>query len=87
MCLGDIGVITKVWQEGGVPLALVDVRSTTETVCLLATPDVGEGASVLVHMGFVLEVLDPERAEEAKRLRAEATSEQPRLGDRRVPRR
>lgn len=87
MCLGEIGVITKTWQEDGVPLALVHVRSTTETVCLLATPHAEAGTSVLVHMGFALEILDPERAEEAKRLRAEATSQQRRFGERPVPRR
>ncbi len=78
MCLGEIGVVTKVWDEDGVPLALVEVRSTTVTVCLLATPDAAEGASVLVHMGFVLEVLDRERAEEATRLRGGVTSDDPR---------
>jgi hydrogenase maturation factor len=71
MCLGKVGVVTKVWDEDGVPLALVDTGATTETVCLLACPGVQEGASVLVHIGFVVEVLDPGTAEEARSLRAE----------------
>jgi hydrogenase maturation factor len=74
MCLGRVGVVMKVWEERGVPLALVDVGSTTETACLLASPEVAEGTSVLVHLGFVVEVLDPRSAEDARRLRAEAMS-------------
>jgi hydrogenase maturation factor len=74
MCLGKVGVVMKVWEEDGVPLALVDVESRTETACLLAAPEVAEGASVLLHMGFVVEVLDSGSADEARRLRAEATS-------------
>jgi hydrogenase maturation factor len=76
MCLGKVGVVMKVWEEDGVPLSLVDVGSTTETACLLAYPGVRQGTSVLVHLGFVVEILDRESAEEAKRLRAEAVSKE-----------
>ncbi len=31
MCLGKIGVATRVWQDGGVPLGLVGTGSTAET--------------------------------------------------------
>jgi hydrogenase expression/formation protein HypC len=76
MCLGKIGVITKVWQDGGVPVGLVDTGSTAETVCLLACPTARAGANVLVHLGFAVEVLDRRSAEEAARLRAGAGSEE-----------
>jgi len=74
MCLGKIGVATRVWQDGGVPLGLVGTGSTAETVCLLACPGAKPGTSVLVHLGFAVEVLDRESAEEAKRLRAGAAT-------------
>jgi hydrogenase expression/formation protein HypC len=72
MCLGTIGVITRVWEDGGVPLGLVASGSTSETVCLLACPGAGVGARVLVHLGFAVEVLDQTSADQAARLRAEA---------------
>ncbi len=78
MCLGKVGVVMKVWQEDGVPLALVEVGSTTETACLLACPEVVEGTSVLVHLGFVVETLDAESADQATRLRAEAMGKEKR---------
>jgi hydrogenase maturation factor len=78
MCLGQVGVVTRVWEEGGVPLALVDVDSGTVTACLLAAPEVVEGTSVLLHLGFVVEVLDSASANEARRLRAEAMSKEER---------
>jgi hydrogenase maturation factor len=78
MCLGRVGVVMKVWEESGVPLALVDMGSATETACLLASPEIGEGTSVLVHLGFVVEVLDPRSAEDAIRLRAEAMTKEER---------
>jgi hydrogenase maturation factor len=76
MCLGKVGVVTKVWEEGGVPMALVSTGSTSERACLLTAPEVVEGTSVLVHLGFVVEVLDPESAEEARRLRGETTGKE-----------
>ncbi len=73
MCLGKVGVITEVWDEGGVPMARLETTSTTtETVCLLAHPGLEEGARVLVHSGFVVQVLDPDTAAEAARLRSAA---------------
>lgn len=78
MCLGKVGVVTKVWEDEGVPMALVDVESATETACLVASPEVVEGTSVLVHLGFVVEVLDSRSAGEARRLRAEAMSKEER---------
>jgi len=75
MCLGRIGTVTKVWDEDGVPLSLVDVEGAAEQACLLGFPDVREGDDVLVHLGFVVEVLDPAHAADARTLRAAATTE------------
>jgi hydrogenase maturation factor len=72
MCLGKVGVIVQVWDEDGVPLALIDTGAATELACLLAFPDAEVGTDVLAHLGFVVEVLDPGAAEEAIRLRSGA---------------
>jgi len=71
MCLGLIGVVTRAFDEGGVPMADVDTGEGARSACLLYCPDAVVGDDVLMHMGFVMEVLDPERAAESRRLRRE----------------
>ncbi|HEV2375308.1 MAG TPA: HypC/HybG/HupF family hydrogenase formation chaperone [Streptosporangiaceae bacterium] len=70
MCLGTVGTLTRVWDEGGAPVGEVDTGAAAQQVSLLACPHAEVGASVLVHSGFVLEVLDPGTAREARRLRS-----------------
>src|SRR5579862_568191 len=69
MCLGMVGVLTRVWDEGGTLAGHVDSGTSTQQVSLLACPHAQVGASVLVHSGFVLEVLEADAAQEARRLR------------------
>jgi hydrogenase maturation factor len=52
-------------------MAEVDFGSRTDTVCLLYQPEAAVGAAVLVHMGFVMEELGEERAQDALALRKE----------------
>jgi len=70
MCLGKIGRITRRWDEGGIPMGEADTPGAPVNACLLYHPEVAVGDDVLVHMGFVVDVLDPERAEDARRLRS-----------------
>lgn len=58
MCLGTTGVITEVVDDDGVPMALVDTGTAVRTACLLTCPEAIPGATVLIHCGFVLEILD-----------------------------
>ena len=69
MCLGLIGVVTRTFEEDGVPMADVDTGDGDRSVCLLYCPDAVVGDDVLMHMGFVMEVLDPERAADSRELR------------------
>jgi hydrogenase expression/formation protein HypC len=75
MCLGSVGRIIRIWDAGGVPMAEVDFGSRTDTVCLLYQPEATIGTPVLVHMGFVMEELDEERANDALALRKEIAGE------------
>jgi hydrogenase maturation factor len=61
VCLGTVGVITAVRDEDGVPMALVDARQGQVSACLLTCPDAGVGRTVLVHCGYVLQILDDEQ--------------------------
>lgn len=65
MCLGDLGEVEHTWDEGGVPMASIN----GEPVCLMYTPDVGVGDSVLVHLGYAVEIIDPKSAADAVALR------------------
>lgn len=65
MCLGAIGVIERVWDEGGVPMAMIDGAP----VCLIYTPLAAIGDSVLIHIGYAMEIIDAERAADASALR------------------
>lgn len=69
MCLGEIGRVVRVWDEAGVPMALVRTASAELRTCLLCLPQAQEGRYVLVHLGFAVEVLDPVDAATALALR------------------
>ena len=75
MCLGSVGRIIRIWDEGGVPMAEVDFGTRTDAVCLLYQPQATINSPVLVHMGFVMEELDEERANDALALRKEIAGE------------
>jgi hydrogenase expression/formation protein HypC len=71
MCLGSVGKVIRTWEESGVPMAEVDFGHRADEVCLLYHPEVTVDTVVLVHMGFVMEELDEERATDALALRKE----------------
>lgn len=70
MCLGTIGRISRVWDEGGVPMAMVRSADGETPANLLYTPGARVDDDVLMQFGFVIEQLDRDRAEDALALRA-----------------
>lgn len=72
MCLGVLGVVQEVWDEGGLGMARIDADDGRELIaCLAYAPHADQGCDVLVHLGFVIEVLDPDEAAGARALRDE----------------
>lgn len=69
MCLGIVGRLTRVWDEGGLPMGHVAGQSEDRAVCLMYHPEAAVGTPVLAHMGFVLEILDDERLAAAEEFR------------------
>lgn len=65
MCLGDLGRLERTWDEGGLPMAEIN----GEPVCLMYTPDARIGDSVLVSLGYAVEIIDQKRAADAVALR------------------
>ena len=65
MCLGMTGVVTGIRDDDGIPMAVVDTADPADSAaaggipaCLLTCPEAGAGATVLVHSGYVLQILD-----------------------------
>jgi hydrogenase maturation factor len=59
MCLGTAGVVTRIRDDDGVPMALIDVGAAgVVPACLLTCQEAAVGDTVLVHSGYVLEIID-----------------------------
>ena len=65
MCLGELGHVLAVDGE----LATVQIGTVERTASLLMRPEAGVGDHVVVHTGFVVEVIGAEQAAEAAALR------------------
>lgn len=70
MCLGAIGVLVEIGEGAGMPYAVVDFGDRKAEVGSFTEEGLVPGAYVLVHSGFILEVLDEDRAAEMLDLRA-----------------
>lgn len=64
MCLGAIVCLQEIWDSGGMTMGRGD-ETNGDVVNLAYVPDVEAGDHVLVHLGFALEVLDPDTAAQA----------------------
>jgi hydrogenase maturation factor len=71
MCLGSIGRVVRTWDAGGIPMGRVHIPGRDMDACLMYHPAVAVGDDVVVHMGFVVEVLDGQTATDARALRTE----------------
>ena len=59
MCMGMTGVVTETCDDDGIPMALVDTGPAgVMQACLITCPDARVGYTVLVHSGYVLQILD-----------------------------
>ena len=66
MCLGSIATLAEAWDDGGVRVGRLDDGSV---VPLSFVEDATPGASLLIHLGIPVEVLDADSAREALSLR------------------
>ncbi len=64
MCLGTIGVVRQVHDDNGVPMALVAAgpagAEPAVHACLLTCPEAAVGDTVLLHSGYILQILNPD---------------------------
>jgi hydrogenase maturation factor len=64
-----------VFEENGLPMARVEGEVRTPEVCLLYVPAARPGDHVLVELGFAVDLLAPDEAAEALRLREVSAGE------------
>jgi hydrogenase maturation factor len=59
MCMGMTGVVAEISDDDGIPMALIDTGPAgVVQACLITCPDARIGDTVLVHSGYVLQILD-----------------------------
>ncbi len=68
MCLGIPGKVTKIYDQDGILMAVVDFDGVEQAVCIATTPEVTLGQFVLVHAGFALNVLSDAEAVETLKI-------------------
>jgi hydrogenase expression/formation protein HypC len=65
MCLGVPGKILKVYQKEGLRMAKIDFGGVTRESCLEYVPEANVDDYVIVHVGFAINKLSEEEAQES----------------------
>ena len=64
MCLAVPGQIKEIYETEGIKMGKIDFGGALREVCLAYVPEAKVGDWGVVHVGFVLNLLSPEEAEE-----------------------
>ena len=64
MCLGVPGRVNEIYDANGLKMGKVDFGGVKREVCLEYVPEVEIGEYVIVHVGFAINQMSEEEAEE-----------------------
>jgi hydrogenase expression/formation protein HypC len=64
MCLGVPGKVDEIYEANGIKMGKVDFGGVKREVCLEYVPEVEIGEYVIVHVGFAINQMSEEEAEE-----------------------
>jgi len=64
MCLGVPGKIMEIYETNGLTMGKIDFGGVMREACLTYVPEAQVGDYVLVHVGFALNVISEEEANE-----------------------
>ena len=64
MCLGVPGKIIERYESGGLPMGKIDFGGITREVCLAYVPEAQIGDYTIIHVGFALNVISEDEAQE-----------------------
>jgi hydrogenase expression/formation protein HypC len=71
MCLAVPGKITDIYEAGGMKMGKIDFGGAVREVCLAYVPEAQVGDYAVIHVGFALNLLSPEEAQETLDLLAQ----------------
>jgi hydrogenase expression/formation protein HypC len=64
MCLGVPGKIVEIYEAGGLPMGKIDFGGVTREACLSYVPEAKIGDFTIIHVGFALNLISEEEAQE-----------------------
>lgn len=68
MCLAVPGKIIEIYESNGLNMGKIDFGGVTREACLAYVPEAKTGDYAIVHVGFVLNLVDETEALETLRL-------------------
>lgn len=64
MCLGVPGKIIEIYETSGLKMGTIDFGGVTREACLAYVPEAKIGDYTIIHVGFALNVISEEEAQE-----------------------
>jgi hydrogenase expression/formation protein HypC len=64
MCLGVPGKIIEKYETNGLPMGKIDFGGTVREACLSYVPEAEVGDYTLIHVGFAINLISEEEAQE-----------------------
>ena len=64
MCLAVPGRIIQIYESGGMKMGKIDFGGALREVCLEYTPEAQVGEYAIIHVGFAINLLSEEEAQE-----------------------
>ncbi len=80
MCLGVPGKIIEIYEQGGLQMCKVDFGGVVRETCLAYVPEAKVGDYCVVHVGFALNLLSEQEAQETMALLKQMTDLEAELG-------
>ncbi len=68
MCLAVPGKIIEIYEANGLRMGKIDMGGVVREACLAYTPEAQVGNYAVIHVGFVLNLVDEAEALETLRL-------------------
>jgi len=68
MCLGVPGKILDIYEANGLSMGKIDFGGVTREVCLAYVPEAKVGDYAIIHVGFALNLLSAQEAQETLEL-------------------
>ncbi len=80
MCLGIPGKIVEIYESGGLSMGKIDFGGAAREVCLAYVPEAQVGDYAIVHVGFAINLLSEQEAQETLKTLQEFFDLQEELG-------